>query len=340
MNTIQRNQWIDAFKTISIFGVILIHVHPFSNFNPLDRTISEAFINQLSRFCVPFFFIAAGYLWAGKLSQNTYYFKDLMPRIKKLGSLFAIWCGLYLLLSLEADSIIAHGYLKVTYWKFYEVLQNPLSAVLLGTKTHLWFLPALMLGQILVYWLFKYTRKAFLLHAAVFYLIGMLGASYQTSVIGLPWPVAPLGGALCAVFFLSIGILLKLNNPTKNIPLSILLITVGAIGQIFEAWLLWQHFDIDPTTVDFVFSTIPFAIGVFTLALSLKSQPSHYLVNYGQFTLGIYLVHMLFVELLRPIGLLENPWPYAFSAPILVYCFSLWIVRLTQKIKCMKTVWG
>lgn len=340
MNTIERNQWIDAFKTISMMGVILIHVHPFSNFNPLDRTLSEAIINQLSRFSVPFFFIASGYLWAGKLSQNAYVLRDLMQRIKKLGSIYVIWCGLYLLLSMDANSIMAHGYLKVTYWKFYEVWKSPLSAALLGTKTHLWFLPALMLGQILVYCLFKYLRKAFIFQAGVVFLIGILGASYQTSPMGLPWPVVPLGGVFCAVFFLSIGISLKLNTFTKNIPLSISLIIIGASGQLFEAWLLWQKFEVDPTTVDFVFSTIPFAIGVFMLALSLQPQPSLSLVKCGQCTLGIYLVHMLFVELMRPIGVLQYLWFYALSTPILVYCFSLWIVRLTQKAKCMKVVWG
>ena len=67
---------IECGRVLAILAVMLIHISPFAN--PFDPTLWSdpkyvylaGFINQITRFAVPFFFLCSGYFLQPKLSSR------------------------------------------------------------------------------------------------------------------------------------------------------------------------------------------------------------------------------------------------------------------------------
>lgn len=335
-----RNTTIDLFKTISIFAVIIIHTHPFAIPGSESYSLIEVICNQLSRFAVPFFFLVSGYLWGNKLQNSTYSLQQLLPRLKQLTLVYCIWCGLYISLSFDITALHQYGYFKVTYWKLYDVWQHPIESLFAGTKTHLWFLPALICSQIFVLCLHKIQHKGLIPICLIIYLLGISGGAYKSTAIGITLPFDPRNGIFFASLFIALGIFIKQQHISIKSNQAWLLFLGGAIGQIGEIYWLWRAGYIDPVQVDFVFSTLPFGLAALFLALSYQNNDFPRISAMGQLTLGIYLVHMFFVELFRPLQTMLPALLYAMLIPLTVYLCALYITLFFQKRPLLKQAFG
>ena len=159
---------VDRFRMAAALLVICIHTAPLASFSePWDFALKT-----LARLAVPFFFVATGFfLFASRIAPGPRP-AGLSPAVRrfcaKTGALYAAATLLYLPVSLYG------GKLKnLTPGAFVR------DAVLDGTFYHLWYLPAAILGVLLVDLLLRlpgrWTAGAV---SAALYLVGLLGDSW------------------------------------------------------------------------------------------------------------------------------------------------------------------
>ncbi|HEY6951718.1 MAG TPA: hypothetical protein VI758_04885, partial [Bacteroidota bacterium] len=60
--------------------------------------------------------------------------------------------------------------------------------------------------------------------------------------------------------------------------------------------------------------------------------------TYGKQTLGIYVVHFLFIEVLRPMGSLIDPLAWELLFTDLVFCLSLATIRVIMRTRLRSVI--
>lgn len=337
----KRHLGVDLFKAISIFAVILIHIHPFSDPHTTTRTTLEIIVNQLSRFGVPFFFIITGYYFAYQLNDRQTSLLRLMQRVQHFLKLFLLWSLIYLSLSLNVTELQNHGYLKISFWKLHALYEHPVASIFQGTAAHLWFLPALITSLALVFALNRIHPKCILPITMLLFVFGIVGGSYSGTRFGITLPFDTRNGPFMGSLFVALGFIFRIKGiPQVNMLAAILLMTIGAFGQLGEAFLLQEGTQIDPTQIDYVFSTLMFALGAFFFAFSIQLNRSFLFTRIGQYTLGIYLIHELFVELLRPTNTILPEWFFASLVPLALLLMSYSLVRLFQRSRYLQPLFA
>ncbi len=328
-----RSYSVDLIKGISILAVILVHTHPFGLYDGSSRSDLEIVINQLCRFAVPLFFILSGYFFAQKMrTENDFSF--IKKRIKSLITLFVMWSIFYLLISFDVVNLMAYGYVKVLYWKVYDLMTHPIDWLFTGSATHLWFLPALASSLALVVFLQKFGERACLTGVGILYVIGVLGGAYGSTLFGVALPFESRNGPMMGGLFVAIGFWLA-NHNLKQITkeLGFGLIVLGAIGQLLEAFSIGALSSSaqDLTTIDYVFSTVMFGLGVAILALKLEVKKSSFFVEAGALSLGIYLTHMWFVDLFSLVREFDviaiNSWVVPSAVLFMSYYFTKSLIK-------------
>ncbi|MFX3635660.1 MAG: serine racemase VanT catalytic subunit [Candidatus Pristimantibacillus sp.] len=160
---------VDYFKLIAAILVITIHTGPLTSYNTTADFILTSIV---ARIAVPFYFIASGYFFFSKLTGVKGQDLAVLRRFSiHIGKLYLIAILLYLPLNVYA------GY-------FAEPIQvSSLLKDLLfnGMFYHLWYLPALLLGMFIVYWLHvKMSARIMFVFVVtvVLYAIALMGDSY------------------------------------------------------------------------------------------------------------------------------------------------------------------
>ena len=336
---VRKIQSVDVMRAIAIFAVIVLHTKPFrSQSPPAGSTLDLATtINQLARFAVPFFFVISGYFWANKIKGGTEILSPTLVRAKRICYMFLAWSAIYLLPWNIYDSLRygPTGPIKGIYWNICNAITDPLTTVMEGTKSHLWFLVGL-LCSLLVSALFIRLRQLRLLIvlALVFYTIALLGKPYSCSVLGFHVNFNFRNGPFFSLIFFVTGYLLQCKQPDDSWFRTGLLISMFGIAlHFFELMILSKHWG---TTMlqDYVVGTYFFGTGVAIMALSnCKIFIFEKIASIGQFVLGIYVSHYIFVDLLKPIGRKYSGyamWELSYPALVLLlsYMFVLLIARL------------
>jgi len=85
----KRNYAIDFIKFFAILAVVFIHTFPS------DNQMGYFVLDNLSRFAVPFFFVASGYLFGLKVSDNTLSFAYFKKYITKILKIYVSWLIFY-----------------------------------------------------------------------------------------------------------------------------------------------------------------------------------------------------------------------------------------------------
>ncbi|HEY9827729.1 MAG TPA: acyltransferase [Stenomitos sp.] len=138
---------VDLFRAIAAFAVIVIHAGgALLESNPPQDVTPLQVLMQFCRFAVPFYLAASFYLTVGKLLAAPQQFglkAFLVSRTQRLVIPYAIWSGIYFAIRFAkaAPSSSATA----------QLLQDPLFLILLGgSAIHLYFLPLLISGSLLV----------------------------------------------------------------------------------------------------------------------------------------------------------------------------------------------
>lgn len=162
---------IDWFRLLAALLVVAIHCSPLAGFSETGDFILTRI---LARVAVPFFLMTSGFFVLSEYPGDN---KRLRAFLKKTGLLYGAAILLYLPLN------IYNGYF----------LQEPLLPNIIkdlifdGTMYHLWYLPASMLGMVIVWELIR--RMGYPKGLAVtllLYSVGLLGDSYYGLAEKLP----------------------------------------------------------------------------------------------------------------------------------------------------------
>lgn len=344
---LDRIQSVDVFRLVAISAVILAHTNPFSDkiFHEKSEWFIRIIINNSTRFAVPFFFVISGYFWGIKVRDGHPIDLISSKMIKRLLFIFLVWSFIYLFPFHDVGYIFQYGILgpiKLVYWNLSHLISSPLTLILQGTRGHLWFLTGLIFSiSITSAFIKRDMFKPLAAIAIALYIFGILAKSYSHSPIGININFNTILGPFFGTIFFASGYHLSKYNPTdKWLFIGFYLLCVGISMHFIEIYLLWKLYGINPWGHDYVFGTYFMGLGVSIMALSNHNLlSSNKLANIGKLTLGIYLIHRIFVDLLLPTShLLFSPaWEIA-GYPIIVFCASIASVSFLSKYKYGKAV--
>lgn len=302
---------LDLFRGVAVYAVIVLHS---------DETVSISpwgwpFILEFSKFAVPFFLAAAFYLNFQKIYSQPATPFPLASRSLRLLIPYGIWSLVYLLY--KAAKYILEGDAS----KISSLFQDPFSIIFTGGAAfHLYFLPLLVAGSILVKVMYPLAHRQIR--------VWQISLVCLLSLITYQWLLSSgnefnngQGSAFLGLFDI------MLSDPLDVNPL------FRAVA-VFVAWLVrcWPYVSIamllnHPFIVEklsefkgnylvitiilfFLINSLgsyvlPKAIyevgrGYITLALSIllskKLRHQSWIQSLSDCSFGIYLMHLLFVE--------------------------------------------
>jgi surface polysaccharide O-acyltransferase-like enzyme len=287
-------------RALGALAVVLIHVGPFrgSEWEGTAAGLGGAFLNQLCRFAVPFFFLATGYFFGRKVGSGAAPLPMWRKQAGRLAVLFAFWSAAYLLVpavlrGLNYRSLDAFGAFLAD--KLAWAANHPATSLLQGSAEHLWFLPALALGlaALAAAHALRVPPRAMAVVAVASYLVALLGGSYAPSPLGLDlgWDVR--NGPFVAVPFVFLGDALS-RRGTVAARSAALLAGAGLALSCVEALLLEHLYGSPLASHDNLVGTALMGPGVFLLSLAARGvEPGSLLPRLGALTLGVYAAHML-----------------------------------------------
>lgn len=176
MKVIQKHAGIDIFRLV--FALLLVvgaHTYPL---RIISEDLNFAVFHIIARIVVPFFLMITGYFVISKYIFSIENKPKLPHRfIKKTALIYAGATLLYLPVSIYAG-FYSDGNI------FAAILR---SVVFDGTFYHLWYLPASLIGILIIFVLaHKFTLKAVFGITVALYVLGLLGDSYYGLTENIP----------------------------------------------------------------------------------------------------------------------------------------------------------
>lgn len=323
---------IDYFKVIAAFLVIAIHTSPLSSFSSNADFI---FTRIIARIAVPFYLMVTGYfILPPYLFHKSKDFRPLLRWIKKALSLYAAVIVIYLPVNFYAGQLKGAGISDI----FRLILFD-------GTFYHLWYLPASILGVLVLYLISrKLSFQAILFVSLLLYIFGLSGDSYY----GLAASVPVLRGIYDTLF--------QVFSYTRNgIFYAPIFLALGAwnsaacwkrpvyqkaamaglmlsFALMLTEGLLLHHWEVQRHDSMYI-SLLPCMFFLFQFILNIKKKPVKILRTLST---CIYLIHPLFIVIVRGGAkafhleniLIYNSLIHYFAVSILSCFFSLLMIKL------------
>lgn len=223
-------------------------MYSYISFLEISETFNTYFIHTVCRLAVPFFFTTSGFFFFRNYDSEN---EDLNEtRLKKalirLFRIYLIWTIIYLPYTIF-DYTHTGFHIKYLFTYVRDFFLN-------GSYYHLWFLPALMLADIIVYCLYKKKGLNFtLLITLILYFVGYLINVYTPIWESIPGVSFFFGfftktlstarnGIFFGPMFIAIGLLL---SRTRRLPKKVSLIGfLISFVLFFVEVSLYRHFGI------------------------------------------------------------------------------------------------
>lgn len=286
---------IDCVRFISTILIIANHTSPLASFSSTGDFILTRII---ARIAVPFFLMTSGFFLILRYNDNN---EKLIKFIKKTSLIYGVAILIYIPVN------IYNGYFKMD-----NLLPNIIKDIVFdGTLYHLWYLPAVMTGAVIAWYLVKrFDYSKALIITSVLYLTGLFGDSYYGISEKIPvlkyfykliFQVSDYtrNGIFFAPVFLVMGGMIadrqyqiKCKN---NIFLkSICGFVISFVLMITEALLL-HHFNVQRHDSMYVF-LLPCMYFLFYLVLNFRGKR---LENLRTLSLIIYIIHPMIIVVIR-----------------------------------------
>ncbi len=338
-STTARLHRIDAFRLYAVFAVVCIHTKPFVYLDAKTPATEWAgsLIALATRFAVPLFFIFSGYFFAARIGPGKEEPLTLAARLtRRLLAVFLAWSLVYLVEPAWDKGLFHRGLRGLSdpvLRQLKRLLAHPLDLALHGPRVHLWFLVALMLGLWFLALLYHWGRERFILPlGAAFYLTGLAGGAYAATPIGFRSPVNTRDFVFFSALFLGLGARLNRTGPGRRRWLAPALILAGLALQIVEGWTIWRHGGRPPFRNDYFLGTVPYAAGVALLALRPGESRWEKSIGFlGRLSLGVYVAHIIFIDLFWELEAYFPPLFWQLFFPVLVMATSLALVILLAR---------
>lgn len=293
-NLSQNQTAIDPFRMAAAFLIIAIHTAPLSSFS---ETADFLFSYCFGRIAVPFFLMTTGYFMLGTfLAEPKPPLRKLLKSMRKTALLYLAAALLYLPVNIYSGKLPA---LK----DLFKVL------VFDGTFYHLWYLPASLLGMLVVFSLAKICRpRAVFLICAFLYLIGLMGDSWYGLIAGVS-PISSFydglfqissytrNGIFYAPIFLFLGAQISRTRVSRRSDAAIVYFISFLVSLIFMLGEGYLSFSLGLQRHNSMYVLlVPCMYFLFLLLLCLPGKNSPFL---RKVTLLVYLLHPLVIILVR-----------------------------------------
>lgn len=293
----ERNLTLDYFKLILSFLVILIHMQPLLGRYDLGGWLIS---NGIARIVVPCFFIISGYFISDKLNDK----KALKKYLLHLLLVYMVWTLIYLPL-------------------YYDLALRSVVAIWVGGYYQLWYIPALILGAILLYGTKKILKNdQIILALSLFIFIVGYGLEFYISD-----PRIVRNGFFIGFPFITIGYYLKEKSLKVNSFFLIIFSLIGLALLMGESYMgYFRNF-----YQDSYFSTLIFCPALFLLVL----KRSKYCVDkryIGNLAAAIYYIHIIVITAIIPLSISYNIYKYPLVVAISIL-LSIVIIELNKRIK-------
>lgn len=329
---------IDTLRFFANFCIVLTHTRvaytrPTENLDGLMLGVAFIVYN-ISRMALPFFFIFSGFFYGKSLlktgtPKDTYWktFKKLLVVYFCCGLLYALIPrnGAHFLMDTEK-----YGWLKTYYWYLQDLVLNSHFLILEGTKYHLWFIPALIIGLSVITALHCAKQSKFLVYIFAISYLAMISVKSLMPQVIVGDDSYDISGIFKAVAYVTCGYLLA-QSPRWEARTALKLIFAGVILLIIQNFWLWTN-QID-TRATVLAGTLLCSVGIFMLALNYPEWgKNHFASKFGLLTLWIYGTHPFVLDQLNPLGQYVHPWIWNLAFPISVYAVSLTFALLFQRL--------
>lgn len=281
-------------RLVSFVAVVLIHAVADG---AIDHPFAADVIAVSSRFAVPFFFLAFGYLLSPRAPERT-----AMRLLVRLAPPFLFWALVYILY-------------------FQHSLAELRSPAMIGRLLitgldgqHLWFLPALgAAGVLFTVFQSRLGWRAIVLLAILFYAMAFAFGPLR-HLLDLPkMPFNTRNGPFFGLIFVTIGAWLRTREIRITLPVALALFALAGVAQLVEVAMLVAAGTIEfPRFTDDTLTTIGFGVAAFMVALAIPPSvrlPALF-AQLAQLSLGLYVVHLLFLNL----------WGHVFGSATLAAC--------------------
>lgn len=287
---------IDIARYVSALLVVCIHTFPFLE---ISETFNTYFIHTVCRLAVPFFFTTSGFFFFRNYDSEN---EDLNEtRLKKalirLFRIYLIWTIIYLPYTIF-DYTHTGFHIKYLFTYVRDFFLN-------GSYYHLWFLPALMLADVIVYCLYKKKGLNFtLLITFILYFVGYLINVYTPiweSIPGVSFFFGFFTKTLSTArngigpMFIAIGLLLsRTRRLSKKVSLIGFLIS---FVLFFAEVSLYRHFGILRDLTSMYICLIPaiYFLVNYLLKINIPYRKMFAILRHD--SLMIYTSHILFAKI-------------------------------------------
>lgn len=268
---------IDLMKFLCAILIIILHTNPFGSFS---RAINFGFRNIICTVAVPLFFISSGFLFAVKTDgiQDSKQRGDYVKKFSlRLILLYVIWSLIYLAF------VIINWFRKG--FEAYFILKYVKDFFSKGSYQTIWFLPALLVAQLVVYFLHKKLsyEKIFVLCIPI-YLFTLLASSYYGVIterveflkvtVDLYYSIFDTikNGILFGMIFVTIGGIFSDKKSVLKLKADIILIIVFW-GLLAGEQLFLSKFNV--RGIDTVIAICPLSFFIFDFVLKIRLKDSN-----------------------------------------------------------------
>ena len=275
-----RNNALDVAKLLACFFIIVVHV---GNYPELPQPFGELF-RASSRWALPFFFLASGYLM-GASAQD-----DLGKKLNKLVSILFWSSVLYI--------PILYRMVQGDIWRVAgKVLSN--DTLHGGTFFHLWFLNALILGVILTnYFIKNVSVKCSLLVSVSILLACWYGdlvksLHYDIYIFYALRTLIAFSLVYLGYYFAKSGILNRISNG-----IAVSVIIFGIVLMVGEVYVLGAAYNADMLERQFPLFATPVCVALLSLCVNTRIDDNIFSKFGRDYSLGVYLLHPLILYIL------------------------------------------
>lgn len=352
----QRNQVIEYLRGIGTLGVIGIHTGAYALDNPQMNIHLFAFLEIVTRFCVPiFFFISAfGLFYQFDQSKPFYYGKFVAQRFKSLVVPFWVWTAYYLWLYsykyninpwLDSEKVWKSFFLgQASYHMYFMVILiwfYFLMPLWRWIVCKVWSWPLHFLGMLLILQIgFNYYSSYMTMPKVEGYFFNLL-IEYRQSYLVLHYLFIFLFGALWSARLDYFTALIMTHS--RAIKAFFHMALAGMLGAYYYCIKIWGYRPDE--AVNTVHQLNPIGV-LYTLAATMyfyliltkspeASKTKRILGILGYYSFTIYLIHptvMYFIEKFFIIDRLVMDVPIALLFYIAVVLLSLGFSYLLEKV--------
>lgn len=288
---------VDNFRLVAALLIVAIHTAPLESFNETaDFLVTYCF----GRIGVPFFLMVTGFFVLApyqKSRPSEIVLRRIGKFLKKTAILYVVSTLLYFPLKIYSGNISdsVGGWLKEIFFD--------------GTFYHLWYLPAVLLGCLLIVGLLQFCSPLVMsVLVFVLYVLGVLGDSYYNLISQIPilktayegvFTVSSYtrNGIFFAPIFLWMGVLLangKIRLSKRQAGIGFAVSLVGMLAEGFVSFHFeWQKHN------SMYFLLIPVMFFLFKLLILQQGKEIEIARDLSMY---IYILHPLCIVLVRGIA--------------------------------------